>query len=151
MTIPAYSMETVGAWMNDSKMTAPMRGSMLSQGGFHAFEYEWSLPAAFEFHKNIGRTRIADRIHALNDQCKQGLAAMPHVTLHTPRDPSISAGLVCFEVAGLGPDAVVNRLLARQIVATTTPYTPSYARLAAGLFNTPDEVETVLREVRALA
>ena len=79
------------------------------------------------------------------------LAAMPHVTLHTPRDPSISAGLVCFEVAGLGPDAVVNRLLARQIVATTTPYSPSYARLAAGLFNTPDEVETVLREVRALA
>ena len=60
-------------------------------------------------------------------------------------------GMVCFEVAGLRPDAVVQRLLARQIVATTTPYSPSYARLAAGLFTTPDEIETVLREVRALA
>ena len=29
------------------------------------------------------------------------LASMAHVTLHTPRDPSLSAGLACFEVAGL--------------------------------------------------
>ncbi len=125
--------------------------SAMTPGGFHSFEHRWALDRAFNLHLEIGKARIAARIHELNAQIKEGLATMPHVTLHTPRDPALSAGLVCFEVAGLRPDAVVDRLRARQIVATTTPYSPSYARLAAGLMNTPDEVETVLREVRALA
>jgi isopenicillin-N epimerase len=125
--------------------------SAMTPGGFHSFEHRWALDRAFALHLEIGKARVAARIHELNSQIKEGLAGMSHVTLYTPRDPSLSAGLVCFEVAGLTPDAVVDRLRARQIVATTTPYNPSYARLAAGLFNTPDEVETVLREVRALA
>jgi selenocysteine lyase/cysteine desulfurase len=126
-------------------------GGAMTPGGFHSFEHRWALDRAFALHQEIGKTRVTARIHELNGLLKDGLAAMSHVTLHTPRDESLSAGLVCFEVAGLGPDAVVDRLWQRGIVATTTPYRPSYARLAAGLFNTPDEVETVLQEVRALA
>ena len=53
-------------------------------------------------------------------------------------------------MAGLGPRAVVERLRARGIVATTTPYATSYARLAPGLLNTPEEVEATLAAVRAL-
>jgi len=123
----------------------------MTPGGFHSFEHRWALDRAFALHLEIGKARIAERIHALNAQIKDGLAAMAHVTLHTPRDQSLSAGLVCFEVAGLSPEAVVERLRERRIVATTTPYSPSYARLAAGIFNASDEVESVLREVRALA
>ena len=125
--------------------------SDLTPGGFHSFEHRWALDRAFALHQEIGKARVAARIQELSTQLKDGLAAMPHVTLHTPRDPALSAGLACFEVAGLGPDAVVARLLDRRIVATTTPYSPSYARLAPGLMNSPDEVETVLREVSALA
>jgi selenocysteine lyase/cysteine desulfurase len=123
----------------------------MTPGGFHSFEHRWALDRAFALHQEIGKARVAARIQELNSQLKDGLATMPHVTLYTPRDPTLSAGLVCFDVAGLAPDAVVARLLERRIVATTTPYSPSYARLAAGLMNSPDEVETVLREVRALA
>jgi selenocysteine lyase/cysteine desulfurase len=120
-------------------------------GGFHSFEHRWALDRAFALHQEIGKARVAARVQEMATMLKDDLAAMPHVTLHTPRDPALSAGLVCFEVAGLAPDAVVARLLDRRIVATTTPYSPSYARLAPGLMNSPDEVETVLREVRALA
>ena len=124
--------------------------SELTPGGFHSFEHRWALDRAFALHQEVGKARIAARIQEMATQLKDGLAAMPHVTLHTPRDPALSAGLVCFEVAGLAPDAVVARLLDRRIVATTTPYNPSYARLAPGIMNSPEEVETVLREVRAL-
>lgn len=124
--------------------------SAMTPGGFHSFEHRWALDQAFALHQQIGKARVAARIQELNAQLKEGLAAMAHVTLHTPREPAISAGLVCFEVAGLTPNAVVARLLERRIVATTTPYNPTYARLAAGLMNTPDQIETVLREVRAL-
>jgi isopenicillin-N epimerase len=125
--------------------------SEMTPGGFHSFEHRWALEQAFALHQEIGKARVAARIQELSAQLKEGLASMSHVTLHTPRDPTLSAGLACFEIAGLSPEAVVARLLDRRIVATTTPYSPSYARLAAGLMNNPDEVELVLREVRALA
>jgi isopenicillin-N epimerase len=126
-------------------------GAAVTPGGFHSFEHRWALAAAFRFHEQIGKSRVAERIHTLNQQLKEGLATMAHVVLYTPLDEKLSAGLVCFDVRGLNPRAVVQRLRDRHVIATTTPYSPSYARLAPGLLNTPDEVDQVLREVRALA
>jgi selenocysteine lyase/cysteine desulfurase len=125
-------------------------GSAATPGGFHSFEHRWALAEAFRFHESIGRARVTARIHDLNRQLKEGLATMPQITLHTPVDEQLSAGLVCFDVRGLSPRAVVQRLRDRRVIATTTPYAPSYARLAAGLLNSPEEVEQVLRELRAL-
>jgi selenocysteine lyase/cysteine desulfurase len=76
---------------------------------------------------------------------------MKHVTLHTPLAPELAAGIVCFEVNGLKPAQVVERLKARRIVASTTPYAVTYAGLAAGIMVSPDEIEAALREIRALA
>lgn len=126
-------------------------GAGATPGGFHSFEHRWALAEAFRFHEQIGKPRIAERIRTLNRQLKEGLRAMPHVTLYTPIDEAQSAGLVCFDVDGMAPRVVVQRLRDRRIVATTTPYSPTYARLGAGLLNSPEEVEQVLREVRALA
>ena len=53
---------------------------------------------------------------------KEGLARMPSVQLYTPRDENLSSGMVCFDVKGMKPDTVVERLLAQRIVASTTPY-----------------------------
>jgi selenocysteine lyase/cysteine desulfurase len=66
-------------------------------------------------------------------------------------DERISAGLVCFEVAGLSPQRVVDRLHVDRIIATVTPYATTYARLAPGLLNSPEEVDTVLASVASLA
>ena len=76
---------------------------------------------------------------------------MPHIQLYTPRDEKLSAGIVCFDVKGMKPEAVVERLLAQRIVASTTPYRVSYARLACNVVNTPQEIETTLRAIRQLA
>lgn len=151
-TIPAFTDEPVGAWMRGED--GPREGTSaawVSPGGFHSFEHRWALPHAFEFHKRLGRARVASRIHALNEQCKEGLAAMRHVKLYTPRGSKLSAGLVCFDVEGMKPGEVTDRLFKRRILATTTPYATSYARLAPCLLNTPEEIERTLREIRALA
>ena len=123
----------------------------MTPGGFHSFEHRWALAQAFDLHRQIGKARVAARIHELNRQLKEGLAAMTHVRLHTPLDEGLSAGLVCFEVGGLSPQGVVDRLHAAGIVATVTPYATSYARLAPGLLNSPEEVDQVLAAIRALA
>ena len=82
--------------------------------------------------------------------CKDGLAKLSKVKVHTPRDPSLSAGIICFEVSGLAPGDVVKKLLARRIVASTSPYRVSYARLAPSLVNNTEEVEAALKAVRAI-
>ena len=76
---------------------------MMTPGGFHSFEHRWALGEAFEFHRAIGKAKVAARIHELNRQCKEGLAAMKHVTLHTPLSDECSAGIITFEVAGMKP------------------------------------------------
>jgi isopenicillin-N epimerase len=75
---------------------------------------------------------------------------MAGVTLHTPRDPELSGGLSCFEVAGVKPEEVARRLAEKRIRTSSSPYKVSYARVAAGVMNFPDEIERVLREIRAL-
>jgi selenocysteine lyase/cysteine desulfurase len=141
--IPSFSGGAYGAWMNGQEIKE-MRAALMTPGGFHSFEHRWALPAAFEFHKQIGRPRVAERIHALNDQAKEGLAKMPNVKLYTPRGSKLSAGLVCFDVNGMRPGIVVQRLLAKKVFASSSPYATSYARLAPSLLNTPEEIETLL-------
>lgn len=126
-------------------------GRAMTPGGFHSFEHRWALAQAFNFHLAIGKPNVAARIHDLNRQFKEGLAAMPRVRLYTPLSETLSAGLICFDLAGMRPETVVQRLRERRIIATVTPYTTSYARVAPGLLNSPQEVETALREIAALA
>jgi isopenicillin-N epimerase len=152
-TIPNFDPDGFGAfaaWM-DQQPLPPTRAAFVSPGGFGAYEHQFAIPAAVEFHRQIGRARIAARLGELNGQVREGLAKISGVTLHTPRDGKLAAGITCFEVAGHSPEAVVARLAERRIHATTSPYKISYARLAAGIMNRPQEIETALAAVRALA
>ena len=105
---------------------------------------------AFEFHGRIGRRRIADRIASLNTQCKEGLAGIPRVKLLTPREPALSAGIICFDVEGQTADTTVRKLLAHKVVASSSPYKVSHARLAPSLVNDEREVDAALRSVRQI-
>jgi len=126
-------------------------GGRISPGGFKAFEHQWALAEAFTYHEAIGRGRVQERIHSLASQIKEGLKPMKHVILYTPMAQHLSSGLVCFDVNGMSPPQVIEALLQQKIVASTTPYSPSYARLAPGVYNTPEEIETVLEAIRGLA
>lgn len=147
--IPSFSGGAYGAWMT-GRAPQGMRAEWMTPGGFHSFEHRWALPAAFEFHKQIGRQKIAERIHTLNDQAKEGLAKMPNVTLYTPRGNKLSAGLVCFDVKGMRPQAVVAKLLEKKVIASNSPYSVTYARLSPSLLNSPEEVDTTLGYIRTL-
>ncbi|HEX7050423.1 MAG TPA: aminotransferase class V-fold PLP-dependent enzyme [Longimicrobiales bacterium] len=125
-------------------------GPRMSPGGFKAFEHQWALTEAFRFQRELGKGDVAERIHLLARQTKQGLARMRHVRLYTPMDDALSAGIVCFDVRGMSPADVVRRLRERKIVASEAPYTPSHARLAPGLLNSPEEVERTLAAIAEL-
>ena len=76
---------------------------------------------------------------------------MSHVKLHTPIATEYSSGLVCFDVAGIKPSEVVERMHKKGIIMSSTPYRQSYARFAPSLLNNEAEVDQALAEIRAMA
>jgi selenocysteine lyase/cysteine desulfurase len=148
--IPCFEWNALTLWMRGEPPDSLPPGPRTSPGGFHAFDHRWALTEAFRFHERLGRARVTARIHELGARCKDGLAKLPKVKLHTPRAEALSAGLVCFEVEGLTPKDVVTRLLAKKIVASETPYAPSYARFTPSLLNTPEDVDKAVAAVAAL-
>ena len=151
-TVPNFSeFESYIAWTEDRDPAGANNAARMTPGGFHAFEHQWAMAAAFDMHSRMGRARVAGRIHALNTQLKDGLAGIAKVKVHTPASPALSAGLVAFEVEGVPPADVVKALLARRFIASTSPYAVTYARLAPSLVNTPEEVDAAVRAVREIA
>jgi isopenicillin-N epimerase len=144
------------AWSN-VRQTIPTfgdgrsNGSLNTPGGFHSFEHRWALTEAFNLHQQLGPAQTAARVHELNGRLKAGLAALRNVRLVTPVDDDLSAGLVCFQVAGRSPQQVVDRLHAEKIIGTVTPYAVAYPRLAAGLLNNEEQVDRAVEAIRALA
>jgi selenocysteine lyase/cysteine desulfurase len=149
--IPTFYEPAYEIWMKYRKPEPIPVGATMTPGGFHSFEHRWALNEAFKLHLQIGKSRIAERIHTLNSQLKEGLAKMKHVVLHTPLSPDLSAGIVCFEVRGMGPIPVVQRLMQKKIVATVTPYATLYARLSPSLLTSSADVDATLKAVAELA
>jgi selenocysteine lyase/cysteine desulfurase len=81
---------------------------------------------------------------------KYGLSNIKHIHLVTPKDETLSAGINCFEVAGMKPEAVVKKLLGRNIISSASPYKTSYARFTPCIINNEEEVNTCLKELERI-
>lgn len=146
-TIPAFSYSAYGMYLGmipEGKLTF---SDFCSPGGFHAFDHRWALNEAFDFHMKIGKDKIEQRTHQFSSMLKEGLKEIGHVKLHTPVSTGLSSGINCFEVDGMTPGEVVNKLHKQSIIASTSPYRVSYARLTPCITNTEEEVETCIKAV----
>src|ERR1051326_4968914 len=150
--IPTFSsFDVFRAWEEEHPPTGAPDATWFSPGGFQSYEHHWAVPAAFELHRAIGQSRISDRIHALNGALNEGLRKIPNVTVHTPLDRKLNAGMVVFDMKGQKTDETVSRLLQKKIIGSATPYAVPYARLSCGIMNTMEEVERAIAAVRSLS
>lgn len=145
-TTPAFTANAYGSWLGiipqDQELTFT---DLYSPGGFHTFEYRWSLGTAFDWMMSIGKERVAKRTEELSTRLKNGLKSIPHVRLLTPIDPSLSAGINCFDVEGMAPEQVVTRLLEKHnIISSAAPYKRSCVRLTPSIVNNEEEVDKCL-------
>jgi selenocysteine lyase/cysteine desulfurase len=126
-------------------------GARFTPGGYHSFEHRWAVREAFDLHHQIGRPRIAERIAVQATRLKRGLAAIPSVTLVTPEDPAVSAGVVCCEIDGMDAYTAVTTLRERhRVVASVTPYEQQYLRFGPSIVTTPDQMDQVVDAVGRL-
>lgn len=121
----------------------------MTPGGYHCFEHRWALADAFGFQQQVGRSAVVERTVAQATQLKEGLAGTG-VTVITPADPAVSAGIVCVDVPGVPPPNAVLTLREQGIVASATPYATSYLRLGPSIVTTPDEVDAAVEAVGGL-
>lgn len=127
-------------------------GPAATPGGYHSFEHRWALKEAFEFHSAIGRSRVAARTEELAARLKSGLAEIPGLRLITPRDPALSAGIVCCTIDGVDPGLAVATLRRdHRIVTTVTPYAEQYLRFGTSIATTPDQVDAAIAAVATLS
>ena len=139
------------AWFRGVSPPGETTAWRATPGGFKPFEHRWALAEAFDFLREIGRERVAERTHALARQLKEGLVDAPGVRLVTPLADSVSSGIVCFDIDGMSASTIVDRLRVEGIAATVTPYATTHARLAPSMVNAPEEVDAAIAAVRAIA
>jgi selenocysteine lyase/cysteine desulfurase len=121
----------------------------MTPGGYHSFEHRWALADAFGFQQQIGRSAVVARTVEQASRLKEGLAGSG-VTVVTPTDPAVSAGIVCVDVPGTPPANAVLTLREQGIVTSATPYATSYLRLGPSIVTSPDEVDAAVEAVGSL-
>ena len=130
--------------------SGPEGPNRLTPGGYHAFEHQWATKDAFEFMSTIGRARVVERTVEQATRLKAGLAAMDGLTLVTPQDPEVSAGIVCVDVDGTLPANAVQDLRTRGVVTSATPYRTSYLRLGPSIATSPEQVDQALAALQEI-
>lgn len=144
--VPSFG-QSYGVWLGYMAQERVPMGDHMTPGGFHAFDHRWALPEAFKLHLQLGKSNVQRRIHELNTFTKEGLKDIEGVTLHTPMSPELSSGMVCFDYKDKRPYEVEKALYKAGINASTTPYRPSYARLAPSLINNEEEIFRTLEVI----
>jgi len=152
-TIPSFTdAESFGRWLGGGDAGPPTTASAFTPGGYHAFEHRWALAEAFAFRQEIGRERAAERTHALTTRLKEGLGGIAGITVRTPLDEQLSAGLVCCDVpGGVGEDVVPRLREEHGVVASLTPYASRYLRFGPSIVNSEDDVDRAVAAVSALS
>ena len=150
--IPSFDPQTYEAWRQGHPFalgSLPWSAAM-SPGGFHSFENRWALAEAFDFHRQLGRARVARRIETLTERLRAGLQRLPRVRIVSPEHPVLRSSIVCFEIDGVEPRAAVDRLLRRGIRISVTPYPQVYLRAGCPLWLDEADVDRALAEIAAM-
>lgn len=126
------------------------QGAAFTPGGYHSFEHRWAVREAFDLHERIGPERITERIAIQASRLKDGLSGVPSVTMITPDDPAMSAGIVCCEIDGMGAYNAVVALREAGVVASVTPNEQQYLRFGPSIVTMPEQMDKVVDAVRGL-
>ncbi|MHC6226495.1 pyoverdine-tailoring periplasmic protein PvdN [Pseudomonas sp. X10] len=119
--------------------------TIMTPGGYHAFEHRWSLGEAFKLHLQLGKADVQARIHQLNSLLKTQLAEHRQIELVTPRSPELSAGFTFFRVKGRDSDTVAAHLVANKVMSDAVYRDAGpVIRLAPSLLNDEQQIDRVM-------
>jgi isopenicillin-N epimerase len=109
------------------------------------------LDAALRFQEAIGSDRIEARVRELRLHLYDALSTLPRITLVSPRDDALAAGMVSFTVGGVAALELQQRLsrleAEGQVWSVRTrvigEYDYGWMRLSPHIYNTVEELDRV--------
>ena len=112
-----------------------------------------AMGAAVELQQTVGQGNIETRIRELNDPLREALAETSGVTLYTPNDPRMSAGLTTFSIGEVPVKNIVDGVMERAGIFIRTVEKPDLAavRSSVHFYNLPAEVDRLIEAVRHIA
>ncbi|MHB2052586.1 pyoverdine-tailoring periplasmic protein PvdN [Pseudomonas sp. VEM90] len=119
--------------------------TIMTPGGYHAFEHRWAAGEAFKLHLQLGKADVQQRIHQLNSLLKERLAEHRQIQLVSPRSEQFSAGFTFFRIKDRDPDAVAAHLTANKVMcdAVYRDVGP-VIRLAPSLLNDEQQIDRAM-------
>ena len=149
-TVPSFlAPGAYSAWIGGYD-PGPTTAARMTPGGFKAFEHVWALNEAFGFHQMIGKANIHDRTIGFAGRLKAEMINMPHLSVRTPLDPALSAGIVSFDANAYQAAATVRKLRAWKIIASAAPYAVPHVRLTPSMRTTDQDIDYALEAVATL-
>jgi selenocysteine lyase/cysteine desulfurase len=126
-------------------------GANMTPGGFHTFEHRAAVGKAFEFHQQIGKQVVQERIHYLNDYLKNQIEELDGVELVTPMGSDLSAGFTFFRVPSKPVREVEQIMRDHKInVSADSRDAGPVVRMAPGIVNTEGEIDATLEVLRKI-
>jgi selenocysteine lyase/cysteine desulfurase len=110
------------------------------------------LAAALQLIQDLGPAKIETHVRALTDQLIAGLDAL-HLEVVTPRESERRSGIITFSAGSAEKNvAWMNCLLEKKILVSVR-YTSDVGgiRVSCHLYNTPEDIDRLLSEVKHLS
>jgi len=125
----------------------------LNHTGTHPVHTDLAINDAIDFHDSIGIRRKEARLRYLQRYWTDQIRGQPGITLNTPSDPARSCAIANVAVAGLEPAALARALLERYRIWTVAIDSAGVrgVRVTPQLFTTTEELDALVRALRALA
>ncbi len=108
------------------------------------------LDAALGFQEVVGIDRIERRNRQLRKRLYEAVSELPGVTVASPADETLVAGMVSFSLRGIASLELQKRLAQKANVRTrvVSEYDYGWMRLSPHIYNTPEEIDRVVRLIR---
>jgi len=107
------------------------------------------LGRAIDWHSELGATGVAEYTIALRNHCLQGLKNIPNIRIISPEEPSLSTGIVSFELLTRRNSDVYNLLKERNIIVKVLPQ-HNAIRISCHIFVSVTEIDLFLAELKRL-
>jgi selenocysteine lyase/cysteine desulfurase len=105
--------------------------------------------AAIDFYNTIGEDRWVGRIKELGDYLRAGLQEMKHVTIHSPINPAMCAGITTYAVAGLSGPELQKTLWEREKLQPRSVGS-ELMRHSVHIYNSKEEIDRALKVIETL-
>lgn len=134
-----------GQWDNHED-----NGYRFTQRGTGSMSNMLGLEAALDFHSAIGAERVTQRIKYLGDYLRAGLRKCPKVTIHTPEDTAMCAGITVYGIEGFTGKQIQEEMWQRDRLRPRASGNRG-VRHCTHIYNSTAEIDRALKVVNDLA